>query len=1045
MRRSQAPSVRRALVDSSGAAPAKLTAPLKLTTPSRLSSPMPPAKAVAPVSAAVSVDASPTAAEPSAQPSTGTPAVSRTRSLGLRALGSRRPVGLSTGAPSLSRTALPTPRAVPVDPKAQAAAAAASAREQAKSQAASMAARALGFEAAAPLSASGQFNKRYFSVVFRRMTNSKHKKWDGDGFIEVSDAGVHLLDSQGASLGRANQYPLSQLASLREGESLVLSRREIEIMAPVEASLFESGKCFLGVTSEAAAPARPTARAAPKLPSFRQVAAEGSPNDDALVASQPRHSPDAPGALVLPRPPEAHVAQHSRGVPVNDVVVDPHIGGQLRPHQREGVVFLYECVMGFRNFTGNGAILADEMGLGKTIQTIALIWTLLKQGPYSRQPVIRRALVICPATLVRNWEREFRKWLGDQRVRTYVLGAGSQTTSLEEFNRTTVYSVLIVGYEKFRQVAKDIVDSKVDLVVLDEGHRLKNSNVDISKAIRLIPTTRRIILSGTPVQNNLAEFHALVDVVNPTILGDYALFKRVFEDPVVASRQPGSSPEQLRLAQLRADELSRMTGLFILRRKYDVNRKFLPAKSEILIFCPVTDTQRAVYEFVIGSSALSSILVASAASSALHLTCLTLLRKICNSLSTLDPGRFLRMLTEQAVTAGAPESLVAQLDTRAASVPAELDVDVDGDVDGNPSEEEAALGASLADLARRRAAEVLDAAAGATPADGQEAIDRVRAFLWGWSSKLRVVSSILASSPGEKVVIVSSFTEALDVLETLCIVEGAEALRLDGRTPTAKRQEIVDRFNAGYSDVRVLLLSARAGGAGLNLTGASRLVLYDINWNPAIDQQAMGRIWREGQLRPTFIYRLFSVGTVEERIFLRQIAKEALSDAVVDGKKVKTTFSRAELRKLFSFDGDTLSLTHDLLKCECLDEVLAHPSRAKRIKCVRPRAAQGTEEIGESALNTLRDQWSHLHEGNAHFLAAATATDEGTDPQTLISAEAVPAGLGAAFAGDAPATETLRSLVDSSAGQLIADRSCGLVLHRYFQPLDQGGAAVSGE
>ncbi|MEQ2180134.1 DNA repair and recombination protein rad54b [Goodea atripinnis] len=138
--------------------------------------------------------------------------------------------------------------------------------------------------------------------------------------------------------------------------------------------------------------------------------------------SKPRYDPLAPGALVMPRPPSSHQWLHNKsGLPVVDVVIDPHLTTHLRPHQREGILFLYECVMGMRAIGRHGAILADEMGLGKTLQSVALCWTLLKQGPYGGKAVAKRVLVVTPGSLVQNWRAEFTKWLGRERISVFTV------------------------------------------------------------------------------------------------------------------------------------------------------------------------------------------------------------------------------------------------------------------------------------------------------------------------------------------------------------------------------------------------------------------------------------------------------------------------------------------------------------------------------------------------------------------------------------------------------------------------------------------------
>lgn len=189
------------------------------------------------------------------------------------------------------------------------------------------------------------------------------------------------------------------------------------------------------------------------------------------------------------------------------------------------------------------------------------------------------------------------------------------------------------------------------------------------------------------------------------------------------------------------------------------------------------------------------------------------------------------------------------------------------------------------------------------------------------SGKLRVLDRLLGmlrAHTNEKIVIVSNYTSTLDVLQNLLISRGLSWLRLDGSTPTDKRQSLVDKFNRVDSKAAfAFLLSAKSGGAGINLIGASRLVLFDLDWNPATDAQAMARIHRDGQKRPVMIYRMLTTGCFDEKIFQRQITKQGLADSVVDNKAGPSAFTQKELRDLFSLDVNTECQTHDLLACSC--------------------------------------------------------------------------------------------------------------------------------
>lgn len=164
----------------------------------------------------------------------------------------------------------------------------------------------------------------------------------------------------------------------------------------------------------------------------------------AVVKLKPMHNPHRANALVLENPPLKGSAN------VVAVVVDPYISQYLRVHQREGVAFLYRSVMGFSTKDYYGSILADAMGLGKTIQTIALLWTLFKQSPYGLAPPVKRALIVCPASLVENWKKEFKKWLGDIRIKVFAVKPNQ--ADISDFAVSRIYQVMIVGYEKMAQL-----------------------------------------------------------------------------------------------------------------------------------------------------------------------------------------------------------------------------------------------------------------------------------------------------------------------------------------------------------------------------------------------------------------------------------------------------------------------------------------------------------------------------------------------------------------------------------------------------------------
>ncbi|XP_027143114.1 DNA repair and recombination protein RAD54B [Larimichthys crocea] len=718
-------------------------------------------------------------------------------------------------------------------------------------------------------SGCSQDGVRYFSVMWCKASKKKHKRWEGDAVLVTRGRTATLKDMEGKDIGKGSGYKVSVLASLSEGETLMIGGKEVEVMGVISPEDFARGRCFQEIPVEReelqtkSAPPPPSRRLASKpfCPPTMLGRADhpGSKPEDEQTC-RPRHDPLAPGALVMPRPSPNHQWSNNKlGLPVVDVVVDPYLTTHLRPHQRDGLLFLYECVMGMRAVACHGAILADEMGLGKTLQSVALAWTLLKQGPYGGKPVAKRVLVVTPGSLVQNWGAEFSKWLGRERISVFTV---DQDHRIEQFLLSPLHSVLVISYEMLLRCLEQVQKVEFGLVICDEGHRLKNSSIKTSSALSSLSCNRRVILTGTPVQNDLQEFYAIIEFVNPGILGSSTAYRKVYEEPILRSRQPSCTDEERVLGEERAAELSRLTGMFILRRTQEIINRYLPPRLDWTLFCDPSPLQRELYKHLLCHRVFRACLQGSVQTHT-HLHCITALKKLCN-----HPG-LLHSTVKERKDRGSVESSL-----------------YDGLVELFP-ESYSSGGFNTAD-----------------------------------SGKLLVLSDLLTAirqlSPSDRAVVVSNYTKTLDLLQDLCVHMGYTFCRLDGHTPTNQRQRLVDSFNSPYSQNFLFLLSSKAGGVGLNLVGASHLVLYDIDWNPANDIQAMARVWRDGQKKTVHIYRLLTAGTIEERIFQRQVSKQGLSGTVVDlGKGAEhTSFSTSELRDLFSLT-DTPSLTHELLNCTC--------------------------------------------------------------------------------------------------------------------------------
>ncbi|XP_036914635.1 DNA repair and recombination protein RAD54B [Sturnira hondurensis] len=754
---------------------------------------------------------------------------------------------------------------------------------------------------------------KYFTVVWCKASKKKHKKWEGDAVLIVKGNSFTLKDLEGKDIGRGTGYKFKELEKIEEGHAMMIGGKEIEVTGVIPPDEFSSGRCFqLGGGSPAISSSSQAAKKSFSNP-LKGVYKPGSKENrqNSFQNCKPRHDPHAPNSLVMPRPGSDHQWMFNKSrVPVVDVVTDPHLVYHLRPHQKEGIVFLYECVMGMRVNGRCGAILADEMGLGKTLQCISLVWTLQCQGPYGGKPIIKKTLIVTPGSLVKNWRKEFQKWLGSERIKIFTV---DQDHRVEEFIKSPFYSVLIISYEMLLRSLDQIKSIKFDLLICDEGHRLKNSAIKTTTALISLSCEKRVILTGTPVQNDLQEFFALIDFVNPGILGSLSSYRKIYEEPIIISRQPSASEEEKELGEKRAAELICLTAPFFLRRTQEIINKYLPPKIENVVFCRPGPLQMELYQRLLNSQAVRFCLQGSLENSP-HLICIGALKKLCN-----HPCLLFSSIKEKECSSTWDEN------------------------------EERSLYEGLVNV---------------FPADYSPLL-----FTEEESGKLQVLTKLLAVihelCPTEKVVLVSNYTKTLNILQEVCRRHGYAYTRLDGQTPISQRQRIVDGFNSKYSSDFIFLLSSKAGGVGLNLIGGSHLILYDIDWNPATDIQAMSRVWRDGQKHPVHIYRLLTTGTIEEKIYQRQISKQGLSGAVVDLAKTSEhiQFSVEELKDLFTLHESSRCVTHDLLECECTGE-LDHTGDSLE-KFPLPRNCQlGPYDKRPSSLKPLSmsqlKQWKHF-------------------------------------------------------------------------------------
>ncbi|GMS96762.1 hypothetical protein PENTCL1PPCAC_18937, partial [Pristionchus entomophagus] len=736
-----------------------------------------------------------------------------------------------------------------------------------------------------PTMSEGQNLIYRYSIMFARANTRKHKKWEGDGFLSInSSKGESVLTEEcGREIARST-IPAKKREELSDGYILMVGGYEVEIQEELETLLdaappppppkipspkvvqptlsagfrLKSAPSLLlkrppGSPAASPAPKRrleepPTAAAAatpegcsPKQAKPRPLSASSLIKSASSGSAKPFCSPLVGNSKQEKTPPfVVNESEVDKGAA--PILLEGWLAAHLRVHQKEGVSFLVDKLKS----RGGGAILADDMGLGKSIQTIATCWALLKRKTSRVEDGVRKVLVVVPSSLLHNWRAEFAKWFRATRTPAMLVRKVSDMGSYHSAHKITPF--LVVSYDMALRYALTLASCQFDLLVCDEGHRLKNASGKLREALCSLSIPRRLLLTGTPVQNDLDEFHSLLDFVKPGQFGTPAAFRslcRAGDDGEEGGDvSETASPE---LARLHAD-----IGEVMLRRTSEVNVSHLPDKHEYVLFCAASPLQIKIFEAI-----------------ADHMT-----------------GEPLVLIDQMRKASNHPAILYKHLQNRNA------------DSENTRVSYSSTLSVFPRDFGNR-------------PAGLAD------------SGKLSVLVEMLSSFRllGECTVVVSQYTKTLDMIALLCSSLHFTIYRLDGSTPVADRQKYVNDFNQSRDAKNVFLLSSKAGGVGLNLIGASRLVLFDLDWNPASDLQAMARIWRDGQPRACHIYRLVTTGTIDEKILQRQIKKTGLAAIVnivdsLNGQTEKLSFRDEDLKDIFTFK-KTPSNTHDLLECSC--------------------------------------------------------------------------------------------------------------------------------
>uniref|UniRef100_A0A7N6BU51 DNA helicase n=1 Tax=Anabas testudineus TaxID=64144 RepID=A0A7N6BU51_ANATE len=655
------------------------------------------------------------------------------------------------------------------------------------------------------------------------------------------------------------------------------------------------------------------------------------------------------------------------------VQVHRNLVTKLKPHQVDGVQFMWDCccesVKKMRKCPGSGCILAHCMGLGKTLQVVTFLHTLL----LCEKLDFSTALVVCPLNTVLNWLNEFEKWQegmkDDESLEVTELATvkrpQERAYALQRWQESG--GIMIIGYEMYRNLTqgrnikskklketfqKTLVDPGPDLVICDEGHILKNEASAVSKAMNSIRTRRRIVLTGTPLQNNLIEYHCMVNFIKENLLGSVKEFRNRFINPIQNGQCADSTPHDVRLMKKRAHILYEMLAGCVQRKDYTALTKFLPPKHEYVLLIRVTPLQCKLYRYYVehftgvgnaleggrgraGTKLFQDFQILSRIWT--HPWCLQL-----DYISKENRGFFDEDSMDEFIASETEESSMSLTseDEKIKKKKKQGKGKKKGSDDSDSDDVEVIKEWNTSSRGKngegRNRAESVDEPRPSSSAPGSPSADWHKEFvteqdseILEHSGKMVILFEILrmAEEVDEKVLVFSQSLISLDLiedfLELACRAKDEEKIspykgegkwfknidyyRLDGSTNATTRKKWAEEFNdTSNTRGRLFLISTRAGSLGINLVAANRVIIFDASWNPSYDIQSIFRVYRFGQLKTVYVYRFLAQGTMEEKIYERQVTKQSLSFRVVDQQQIERHFTMNELAELYTFEPDLL-------------------------------------------------------------------------------------------------------------------------------------------
>nr|XP_046243670.1 DNA excision repair protein ERCC-6-like 2 isoform X2 [Scatophagus argus] len=556
---------------------------------------------------------------------------------------------------------------------------------------------------------------------------------------------------------------------------------------------------------------------------------------------------------------------------------------------------------------------------GRTSETTGLSFSRV------RRPPSKVFLIVAPLSVLYNWKDELDTWGHFQCVVVHGLRKEEELARIKKGR----VEIALTTYETLRLCLDQFNNIDWSAVVVDEAHKIKNPNSQITQAMKGLKCEVRIGLTGTILQNNLEELWCVMDWAIPRCLGSSGHFKSKFSDPIEQGQRHSATKRALATGRKTVRALVRKISHWFLRRTKCLIKEQLPKKDDRVVYCSLTDFQQSVYQTVLDTEDVRLLLRSSekcdcqsgrtrraccyktnsegVKMKALYFSYLTILRKVANHVA---------LLQSTAGTSTKQEKYVGGICAKVFQ--------------------------TFPDFVQRCKEEAFEALSDPK-----------------YSGKMKVLQKLLKCylQKRDKVLLFSLSTKLLDVVESYCMAEGLDYSRLDGTTKAKDRVRIVKEFNCS-SHANLCLVSTMAGGLGLNFVGANVVVLFDPTWNPASDLQAIDRAYRIGQCRDVTVLRLISLGTVEEVIYLRQVYKQQLQSSVVGKESARRYFEAVQghgvykgelfgIRNLFRLQTQGTCLTRKILEREGQVEAglmitSTHADEAKE------EATKGVSESGDS-------------------------------------------------------------------------------------------------